>query len=115
MQRARLVVLVLLLATFLAPQRSSAAATIWQPWDLLRQWLGGERIAGRCSADPLGGCQPDVPGAAQPQAGSREVRPISSPVRHPGVRIQCGAIPDPMGGCIPNAPIHVDGEATHKG
>jgi hypothetical protein len=120
MTRARLVLIALLLAAILTPQRSSAAnpspgsgspaglifTTIaWQPWDALWQWLTGSRIDGRSSDDVNGANQGTPPAAAQTQDGGRQIRPYSSPLRHPGMRILCGAIPDPMGGCTPNAPI----------
>jgi hypothetical protein len=113
MQRARLVVLVLLAAATLAPPRASAMAiwtggaspsglitamTSWEPWSLLRLWFGGSRIDDRGSADPNGGNQATPAAASQPKAGARQ------PYGLGGSRVDCRLSADPLGGCLPDLP-----------
>jgi hypothetical protein len=73
MQRSRLAVVAVATAAVLAlaPPRATASpaalwsglagtlassAVSWQPWSLLREWLGRLRIDEGCSRDPNGHC-----------------------------------------------------------
>jgi hypothetical protein len=116
MQRVRVLVLALLLATVLAPPRVAAAASpprvgspgvpvaagkLWEPWLPLREWLGGLRIDCGGSVDPLGRCAAGAPGASQPAARGRQPRPPSRPVGgRSRFRIECGGSIDPYGRCM---------------